>query len=290
MNKISKYIILLFSIQVVLIATLIGNRILIDFNVMPNNSFNDSIIISVMTIIFIKFTIYVIYKDLRLIKLMNKQSAIQKQILEDIEKLNSSLRSQRHDFLNHIQVVYSLVEMEEYEEVIKYLNEVYGSIELLNTFLKTEDIAINALLRAKSFDAQRKGVSYNLNISSNLHNLNIPSLDICRCIGNLIDNAIFATSEYSKEKCVNICIKENISAFEFIVTNTGENIPRENLNKIFTYGFTTKREFGEGIGLYTIKQISEQYKGSINVVSENFETTFTLLFPKNIANNVKSDN
>lgn len=33
--------------------------------------------------------------------------------IDAMEKLNNTLRAQRHDFLNHLQVVYSLMEMEE---------------------------------------------------------------------------------------------------------------------------------------------------------------------------------
>jgi sensor histidine kinase regulating citrate/malate metabolism len=205
---------------------------------------------------------------------------MQKEALENIESLNIAMRSQRHDFLNHIQVVYSLVEMKEYEEVTNYLNEVYGSIELLNNFIKTEDAAINALLRAKAFDAKRKGVEYKLNILSNLHGLEIPSWEICRCIGNLIDNAVFAAKDYSGEKSVSIYIRELISEFEFTVENSGEVIPEEIITKIFNAGFTTKRELGEGIGLYNVKQIVEGYGGNVSVVSKDNKTCFKIRLPK----------
>lgn len=279
--KSSKYFIIFMVIQLILIGCLVTNSLLINFDLLPNNIFNDSIIIAIIIIIFVIFSCYIIFRDFKLLNLMTRQSIIQKEALENIEKLNTALRSQRHDFLNHIQVIYSLIEMEEYDEATKYLDEVYGSIELLNTFIKTEDIAINALLRAKSFDASRKGVKYNLNISSNLHNLNIPSWEVCRCLGNLIDNAIFAAADFNGEsKSLDIYIKENISEFKFVVSNTGETIPKENLTKIFSLGFTTKKDFGEGIGLHVIKKIMEQYNGNIEVESENFKTTFILTIPK----------
>jgi sensor histidine kinase regulating citrate/malate metabolism len=177
--------------------------------------------------------------------------------------------------------------MKEYEEVTNYLNQVYGSIELLNNFIKTEDAAINALLRAKSFDAKRKGVEYKLNILSNLHGLNLPSWEICRCIGNLIDNAIFAASNYKGKKVITIYIKEAISEFEFKVENSGEVIPDEIITKIFNPGFTTKREAGEGIGLYNVREIVGSYGGEVSVVSKNDKTCFTITLPKNI--NIKND-
>jgi sensor histidine kinase regulating citrate/malate metabolism len=205
---------------------------------------------------------------------------MQKEALENIESLNVAMRSQRHDFLNHIQVVYSLVEMKEYDEVTNYLNQVYGSIELLNSFIKTEDAAINALLRAKSFDAKRKGVEYKLNILSNLHGLMIPSWEICRCIGNLIDNAIFAANDYNGEKAVTIYIREAISEFEFRVENSGEVIPNDIITKIFNPGFTTKRELGEGIGLYNVREIVGSYGGNVSVTSIDDKTCFTIKVPK----------
>ena len=36
--------------------------------------------------------------------------------IEQLDDLNKSLRAQRHDFLNHLQVVYGLIEMDEFVE------------------------------------------------------------------------------------------------------------------------------------------------------------------------------
>ena len=38
-----------------------------------------------------------------------------------LEELNSTLRSQRHDFMNHLQVVYSLLELEEHQAAGEYI-------------------------------------------------------------------------------------------------------------------------------------------------------------------------
>ena len=278
--KISKYLLLFMIIQILLIGFLIVNRILVHFKILPDNIFNDGVALYIITVFFIGFTSYIVFRDLHLIHLLGKQSDMKKEAFENIESLNVAMRSQRHDFLNHIQIVYSLVEMKEYDEVISYLNEVYGSIELLNSFIKTEDVAINALLRAKSFYAERKGIEYKLNILSNLRGLNIPSWEICRCIGNLIDNAIFETSSYNGQKKITIYIKESLLEFEFIVENLGDTIPIEWMNKIFDAGFTTKKELGEGMGLYIVKQIVESYNGNVFVTSMDCKTSFTIKLPK----------
>ena len=72
--------------------------------------------------------------------------------------LNIALRSQRHDFLNHLQVVYSLMEMGEYQEANRYIEQVYGDIQALSQQMKTACAPVNALLRAKAAEAQKRGV------------------------------------------------------------------------------------------------------------------------------------
>lgn len=56
--------------------------------------------------------------------------------IDAMEKLNNTLRAQRHDFLNHLQVVYSLMEMEEYGEANSYIEKVYGRITAVSRVRK----------------------------------------------------------------------------------------------------------------------------------------------------------
>ena len=48
--------------------------------------------------------------------------------MEQLEQLNVTLRGQRHDFMNHLQVVYSLMELGEYGESMKYIERTYDDI------------------------------------------------------------------------------------------------------------------------------------------------------------------
>lgn len=68
-----------------------------------------------------------------------------------------------------------------------------------------------------------------------------------------------------------------------IFRDTGIGIPKENLNKIFDPGFTTKGVgVGTGLGLAISYKIIEEHSGSIDVKSKVGEgTTFTLHLPLN---------
>ncbi|MDF2908581.1 MAG: signal transduction histidine kinase regulating citrate/malate metabolism, partial [Herbinix sp.] len=45
--------------------------------------------------------------------------------MSNLEELNTRLRTQRHDYLNHFQVIYGLMELGEYEEAKGYIDPVF---------------------------------------------------------------------------------------------------------------------------------------------------------------------
>ena len=73
---------------------------------------------------------------------------------------NRQLRVQRHDFLNHLQVVYSLMEMGEYDEAMRYISQVYGDIRSVGKNLKTASAPVNALLMAKTQECRERGIRW----------------------------------------------------------------------------------------------------------------------------------
>lgn len=65
-----------------------------------------------------------------------------------------------------------------------------------------------------------------------------------------------------------------------VIRDNGEGIPRENLEKIFRPGFTTKGPTYKGLGLSMARQIVERHNGQIEVDSELHKgTTLTIKFP-----------
>ena len=115
--------------------------------------------------------------------------------IDAMEKLNNTLRAQRHDFLNHLQVVYSLMEMEEYGEANSYIEKVYGRITAVSRVLKTASAPINALLQVKLAACEKAGVQVTLNITSTWKKLPISGWEMCKVLSNLIDNAIDAMAD-----------------------------------------------------------------------------------------------
>ena len=117
--------------------------------------------------------------------------------IEAMESLNNTLRAQRHDFLNHLQVVYSLMEMKEYDEANAYIEKIYGSITAVSRVMKTANPSINALLQVKLAACEKAGIPVTLNIQSAWKDLPMPGWEMCKVLSNLLDNAIDALQELS---------------------------------------------------------------------------------------------
>jgi len=199
--------------------------------------------------------------------------------LDQLNKLNNTLRAQRHDFMNHMQVVHSLIELEEYSEVNEYINKVYTDIEKVSNILKTGIPAVNAILESKRQTCESKGIEVTVDISSTLAKISVPDWELCRLFGNIIDNSINALSGVQSTRRLSIEIFEDIHSYRFKISNNGPMIPPELWTRIFEAGYTEGSHEGEGMGLAICTEIVSMYKGKLWVVSDEYETVFEGFIP-----------
>ena len=96
---------------------------------------------------------------------------------------------------------------------------------------------------------------------------------------NLLTNAIHATGSGGK---ITICSKSaGEEEIKLTVCDTGEGIPKENLEKIFEPFFSTKSPGeGTGLGLFVTRGILEKLGGTVEVKSRlGHGTSFCVKFP-----------
>ena len=202
--------------------------------------------------------------------------------IDAMSQFNNTLRAQRHDFLNHLQVVYSLIEMAEYQEANDYIEQVYGRITAVSRVVKTANPAVNALLMVKTAACEKAGVPVEVAITSKWETLEnaMPDWEMCKVLSNLIDNAIDAmeTVPASRRKLL-IALGENVKQYTFRVENTGEAIPEGIREHIFIPGFTTKGE-GHGMGLHIVRRTLRERGGDVRVESDDEHTVFSGFVPK----------
>ena len=128
--------------------------------------------------------------------------------IRNLEDFNTKLREQRHDYLNQLQIVHGLLELDEFEEAKNYLQPVFRDIMKVNQALKTSQPAVNALLRAKMEAAEQQGVDLYVEIATQLNRLPLEPWEFCKILANLIDNAVTAAGQNEGEKRVLLQLKE----------------------------------------------------------------------------------
>ena len=215
-------------------------------------------------------------------QLLNRNNALIETI-DNLSRLNDKLRMDRHDYLNQLQVVYGLMELEEYDEMNSYLRKVYKELLKTGKAVKTSKPAINALLAAKSAEAEAGGIEFLIEVKSDLKELHIEDWELCKVLSNLIDNAYKALEESDvPEKKLRVNINESPERYIFSVEDNGPKIPEEIRDSIFKKGFTTKKEDGHGMGLAIVSEIVSKAKGKIELKSDEEETVFTVSFGKEV--------
>ncbi|MBP3846118.1 ATP-binding protein [bacterium] len=103
------------------------------------------------------------------------------------------------------------------------------------------------------------------------HYGNIPQI---KCYPNMLNQVftnilINACQAIEKQGKITITTEQKANNLEICIKDNGKGIPKENLNKIFTAGFTTKGVgVGTGLGLAISQKIIDKHNGKIRVISE----------------------
>lgn len=105
---------------------------------------------------------------------------------------------------------------------------------------------------------------------------------VLQILVNLINNAKYAMDEINAElRCMDICVGHGQNgSVRISVSDSGIGIEKENLTKIFSHGFTTRKS-GHGFGLHVSALIAHDLGGSLTGYSDGVGkgATFILELP-----------
>jgi sensor histidine kinase regulating citrate/malate metabolism len=238
-----------------------------------------AMIFSALLVVFALVVSYVLLKTRSATARLFRECMALKEAIEETEELNNTLRSQRHDFLNHIQIIHGLMEIGEYDEAASYMEQIYNEIQAVTKILKTSSPAVNALLQVKDNSCENRGITFEIRSTTKLENPVMGSWDICAILGNLIDNAVNAV-EGKKDGRVTVSLAEDISNYLFRVRDNGRGMDEKIKERIFEMGVSTKEGEGHGVGLAISKKKLAGVGGDIWFETGNGNTVFTFTVPK----------
>jgi signal transduction histidine kinase len=115
----------------------------------------------------------------------------------------------------------------------------------------------------------------------NLPEITVDRHKVLQILVNLIHNAKYACDESGRpDKRLSVTIKNGDGRVRIAVADNGVGIPPENLTRIFSLGFTT-RKTGHGFGLHSGAIAARELNGALRAHSEGLGkgATFTLELP-----------
>jgi len=197
-------------------------------------------------------------------------------VSENLMEMLNAVRGQRHDFMNHLQVIYGLNQLDQREALDEYLADLLREVTSYSEMLKIDNPIIAALIHAKVAQADTRGIELQVEVTANLRNI-ATAIDVTRIMGNLIDNAMDA-AEAASELWVNLKIEEKNDMIICSVTNPFTGSAKE-LKGYLAPGLSSKAHH-EGLGLYVCQKLCAKIQAKLEWRCENDrQVTFTLIVP-----------
>lgn len=237
-----------------------------------------------LTILYFPLIIfYVIIAVLFNIALINSKHKIivQEQIIKQyneympvIDKLVDQVRARQHQYKNDLNALNSLALTCEDPEELKA--EILKNINIMSTE-KTPYFLLDINLKLIAgfiYTEHLKAASNQISIIYNIKNYNIitivPEYILVELLGILIDNAI--ENSYTND-VIYIDIECKNNKMRFSISNPGPAVTPEILNNFFKKGYTTKNSDvkSHGYGLYNLKNVLNEYKGTITLGNEKHD-------------------
>ena len=246
---------------------------------------------------------------------VNTSSAIMEQTLrnskvEGLQKANALLRENIDNIeefitenpkgkklLSYYLKVGALM-AEEQQTMLKHNLRLNKQIHLINAVISTqqdyagaeryiETVSLPAMLESaltlQSGSIDRHDINIEKDLDRSVPKVEGQKAKIIHILVNLIKNAKEAITEAGLDKEPNVAVSlyQDESTVRLSVTANGCGAADDDLNKIFTHGFTTKKE-GHGFGLHSCSNYMTEMGGQLTVDSKgiNQGATFTLIFPK----------
>jgi len=242
------------------------------------------LIVSVLVCAAIVLSLISLVSVVRLLASAREEAArmAQEVYVEDISRMFTSIRGQRHDFLNHVQVMHTMLKLGKSDELKAYMADIVKDIQDVSGIVHHPSPPLAAFLKAKTAVAESRNIKFTCELSDTWNDQStIRTIDVVKIVGNLVNNAFDEVEQLPpEERRVHADIRCHPEHIELVVNNRGRVLSDMELKRIFKPGYTTKRNEHSGLGLSIVHERVNHYKGTIDVQSNSTDgTTFRITLP-----------
>lgn len=212
--------------------------------------------------------------------------------LSQVTRYADNLRMMRHEQLNWTATLVGLLQMQRYDDALRYIRVQSEGAQQALDFLSTQftSPALCGLLLGKYVGAREKGITLTFDPACQLSRLpqGMSETELMSVIGNLVDNAIDATlNTPARNTPVEVYISDRNHELVIEVADQGGGVDEAMKPHIFEQGFTSKPADGSeltgsehGIGLYLVAGYVRRAGGSIEISDNSPQgTVFSVFIP-----------
>lgn len=181
-----------------------------------------------------------------------------------------------HEYKNQIVCIESLLGNRKYQELEKYVKEIYGHLDKELDAINTNNVIVNAILNTKYQEADAKGIVFVFRVND-LSQIRIKDEDVVTILSNLLNNAIEACEKCDDKKVIKLKFVNEDEMIIIAVKNTFNHpICYEN-GEIKSSKISRAEE--HGIGIKNIIKTIEKYNGSYIIEDNKNEFYFSIIIP-----------
>lgn len=182
---------------------------------------------------------------------------------EEIREIYLNMRSWRHDYHNHLQVMKVQVAAGQVEEMKQYLDELEQSLDCVDTYVKSGNLMADAILNSKLSLAEKKKIRVSCKAVLP-EKLSVEDVDLCVLLGNLLDNALEACDVIPPEqRFLRVYMVVNRSQLYISIQNSA----KEELN-FNERNYISQKRGNHGLGMKRVKALTDKYEGFLTLANE----------------------
>lgn len=225
-----------------------------------------SLITIFMTVVLLTLLFNVISKKYQ----SDINTALEKQIetqlyhYKQLEKINAEIRKFKHDYINHVKCMDSMIVSKEYNDLSKYFHKISDSFPNTSFLFETGNYIADAILTEKQINSPDNiSIEFDGAIPTDLDNV-----DLCIILSNALDNAVEACCLCDGNKIISVYSGLKHGYFVLKIKN-----PTINTNTNDKSSTTKTDKINHGFGLINIERTVKKYDGYVSIdCSDNIFT------------------
>lgn len=226
------------------------------------------VVIGYVLLFIINFSTFYLYEKLALMYKDKMEKAFLEQEnkyynnqFELIQTSLKSVKSFKHDLMNHLSTIKILIQKDEKEKVLDHIVKMTDSCYVIKEYARSGNIVIDSMINFKLQQAEEDYIDINVALKIPT-NLNITSFDLVIILGNILDNAIHATKKLQSNRSIDLRMSYNKGRLIIKLENTFDGKILFDGDKILSID-KDKDEHGLGIG--NVKKCIKRYNGTMDI-------------------------